>query len=315
LLRFIRYVSGSRVTGDDVDVSSLHQPIISPNLLFDAESVPRLASEQTTVLAIANNKGGVAKTTTALNLAFALSVKRQHTVLLVDMDAQASLTAALAEEAPLASSLLDHFLHQTPLACIMQKTRFDRLWLIPADDRLFRLNLSGDQWQAFELAFARAVHEGTLLTPDGKPFDWILFDTPPAQAHFTRIALAASHYVLLPATAETQAVLGLNTAFATAKTMQALMRDGVQVLGGVVTRWKRTAPAEQALLGMTRILHAQGTKEYATRIPDDPQIERANLKTYDHKRVTIFNLARREGPAAEAYEKLMKEVLADVHRS
>jgi chromosome partitioning protein len=315
LLRYIRYVSGSRVTGEDIDGPSLHQPTVSPTLLFDAESIPRLAPEQTTVLAIANNKGGVAKTTTALNLAFALSEKHQHRVLLVDLDGQASLTAALADDAPPSFSLLDYFMHQTPLAHLVQKTRFDRLWLITADERLFRLNLSGEQWQAFELAFARAVHDGSLVTPDGKPFDWIILDTPPAQAHFTRVALAACHYVLFPATPETQAVNGLNRAFGTAKTMQALMSDGVRVLGGVVTRAKKGGPAEQALVGMREIMHANGSKVYPTEIPEDTQIERAHQKTFDHKRVNIFNIARRQGAAAEAYEKLMKEVLADVQHN
>lgn len=314
LLRFIRYVGGSRVTGEDIDASTLHQPIISPNLLFAAESIPRLAPEQTTVLAIANNKGGVAKTTTALNLAFAFGEKRQHNVLLVDMDGQASLTAALTEEGPL-SSLLDHFMHQTSLSHLIQKTRFDHLWLIPANERLFRLNLSGEQWQSLELNFARAVHDGSLVTPDSKPFDWIILDTPPAQSHLTRVALAAAHYVLFPATPETQAVNGLNIAFGTAKAMRALMNDGVRVLGGVVTRNKRGGPADQALVGMQQIMHANGSKVYHTKITEDTQIERAHQKTFDHKRVNIFNIARRMGAAAEDYENLMKEVLADVHRS
>ncbi len=315
LLRYIRYLSGSRVTDEDANTLSVQQPLVSPNLLFEAASIPRLPAEQTTVLAIVNNKGGVAKTTTALNLAFAFSEKQQQNVLLVDMDAQASLTAALADDAPPSTTLLDYFMRQTPLSKLILKTRFDRLWLISADERLFRLNLSGEQWQAFELSFARAVHDSTLKTPEGKPFDWIILDTPPAQAHFTRVALAASHRVLFPATPETQAVIGLNRAFGTAKTMHALMEDSAQVLGAVVTRAKRGVPAEQALLGMSQIMQANGSKVYSTDIPEDAQIERAHQKTFDHKRINIFNIQRRQGAAAEAYEKLMKEVLTDVNRS
>lgn len=314
LLRYIRYVAGSRVTGDDMETSSLQQALISPHLLFEAERIPRLDAHKTTVLAVANNKGGVAKTTTSQNLAFALAAKRHERVLLVDMDAQGSLTAALTEESASFPSLLDHFTHQQPLSALVHATLFEGVWVIRSDDRLFRLNVSGEQWQLLELSFVRALHDGSLVAPDQKPFDWIIIDTPPAQSHFTRIALAASHYVLLPATPETQAVLGLNKALTTAKTMQALMRDGVQVLGGVVARWKKTVPAEQALASMTQILHAHGSKVYATRIPEDAQIERANLKTYNHKRVNIFNLTRKEGAAAEAYENLMQEVLVDVHR-
>jgi chromosome partitioning protein len=245
-----------------------------------------------------------------------LAEKRQEHVLVVDMDGQASITAALTDTDRVPSeTLLDFFTHERALNGLVQKTRFDRVWLLPSNaDRLFRLDISSEKRQAAELAFVRAIHDSTLTTPDGHPFDWILFDTPASQTFLTRIALAASHYVLLPATAETQAVLGANRAIASIRTMQALMGNGVELVGGVVTRWKKSGPADQALVGLVDMLRNNGSRLFETRIPEDAAIERAYEKMFGHRLMDIFHLGRQLGPAAKAYEALMKEMLTYVNR-
>jgi chromosome partitioning protein len=325
LLRYIRYVSGTRLTGDEADGATIRQPLLPPNGLLEADGIKRRNALTSTVITIANNKGGVAKTTTTLNLAFALAQervdkkgeKRRDRVLVVDMDGQASITAALTDtdEVP-SATLLDFFTHERALNGLIQKTRFDRVWLLPSNgDRLFRLDIGSEKRQAAELAFVRAIHDSTLTTPDGQPFDWILFDTPASQNFLTRIALASSHYVLLPATAETQAAHGANRAIATIKTMQALMGNGVELAGGVVTRWKKSAQADQAITGLVDFLRNNGSRLFETRIPEDAAIERAYEKMFGHRVMDIFHLGRQPGPAAKAYEALMKEVLTYVHRN
>src|SRR5260221_4937790 len=101
LIRYIRYVSGSRLISTNGATASLHQPVIAPDYLLDAEAIPRRSPAQTTILAVANNKGGVAKTTTALNVSLVLSLKHKQRVLLVDMDGQHSLTRLLPLPLPL----------------------------------------------------------------------------------------------------------------------------------------------------------------------------------------------------------------------
>lgn len=313
-LRFIKYVHGSRLTGDAAEKLAVPQPLISPSHLFEADSIPRHHPLTTTVLAIANNKGGVAKTTTALNLAFALADKRRQRVLLVDMEGQSSLTKAFlgaAEEVE--DSLLDHFTRSRPLVELVHDTPFSGIWLVPADERLFLYEPRAERRPETELAFVRALHSPLLLTPDGQPFDWVIIDTPPTQYFLTRLAMAASHYVLVPATAETQAVYGANIALATAATMQALMGDGVKVMGGVVTRWRKSVPAEQALVGLVDILHHNGTQLLASRIREDLHIEKAHQKVYGGKLTDLFHLGHHQSPAADDYEDLMKEVLKHVH--
>ena len=179
---------------------------------------------------------------------------------------------------------------------------------------MFRLELSGEQRTAAELEFVRAVHDETLTTPEGESFDWIIIDTPPAQSALTRLALAACHYVLLPVTAEVQAVYGVNRALTTVKTMRALTKTGAEVVGGVVTRWRSGPTAEQALIGLVDLLHVNGTDLLTTRIPEDAQIERANERIFRGTLANVFHLGRRQGQAAQAYEQLMKEVLTYVQR-
>src|SRR5579884_125543 len=99
LIRYIQYVAGTRLTGEDARQSVIPQPLIPPDCLSTAESIEKRDPESTTILAIANAKGGVAKTTTSLNLALALTTMHKQRVLLVDMDGQGSLTSLLPRPA------------------------------------------------------------------------------------------------------------------------------------------------------------------------------------------------------------------------
>ena len=333
LIRYIRYVSGSRLTSANGATASLHQPVIAPDYLLDAEAIPRRSPAQTTILAVANNKGGVAKTTTALNVALVLTLKHKQRVLLVDMDGQHSLTKLLPLPLPLplparprgrrpanatepppvdAAFLADYFTDDRALPELVRATRFDRLSLIPADHRLTQLDLTTGSLPGKLLEFMRDLHHPALVSPDGTAFDWIILDTPPAQALCTRAALAACHFVLLPACAETLAVSGADGGLSTIRTMRALTGDNAGLVGGIITRWKVSGPANQALVGLTDLLRQHNSRLLTTKIPEDSRIERGLAGTADGGIRHLFRLAL--GPAARAYEALVKEILPYVQR-
>ena len=150
----------------------------------------------TTVLAIGNNRGGVAKTTTAFNLALALAEQGKR-VLLVDMDPQASLTAGLPkpDDAPDTPTLLNYFVgiggQTLPLSKVVRRTKFSNLSLLPAHTDMRMADIGGGAHPNQEVAFVAALHDPSLVSPDSEKFDWILLDTPPGQSFYTRSALAA----------------------------------------------------------------------------------------------------------------------------
>jgi len=330
-LRYIHYISGTRLVGDNSEAAALSQPLISPDYLFQAETIARRESRQTTVLALANNKGGVAKTTTSHNVALALTEKYHQRVLLVDMDAQGSLTRQLPQPAPPAvpgrrspkpaawppppdrTHLIDYFTGHHSLAQLVRPTRVKDLWLIPSDGRLGALDLGGDRLPEKLLAFVHDLNDAALVTPDGDAFDWIILDTPTAQSFCTRAALAASHYVVVPACPEVMATRGAERGLRTAKTMSALMGSGVEVAGCLITRWKKNATSEQAHVGIVDLMRLYHSQPFATKIWDDPKIEQAHAQTAVGRLKHLFKLA--PGKASKAYEEFVKELMAYVRRA
>src|SRR5262249_52944051 len=154
---------------------------------------------RTKVLAIANNKGGVGKTTTALNIGFNLA-KRDKSVLLVDLDAQGNLTYSLpykANNSP--HHLADYFLHRggtggSSLPQLVRPTEFQNICVIPSHPDLSLAESDLDDWTRIEHQFAEDLHDDAVIAPHevgGSEFDWIILDTPPAMGIATRAALAA----------------------------------------------------------------------------------------------------------------------------
>ncbi len=176
LLRYIAYVGGSRLNGVFAGGSVAPQQPTSPAWLergdefARATARPPQGARTTRVLAVLNTKGGVAKTTTALNVGFALSDRHQQRVLMVDLDGQASLTRSLPprqrEEAargaapppPLDTASLAHYLRgQRTLEQLIRPTRFERLWVAPASRELYHLQFAGADRARMEIALAQAL--------------------------------------------------------------------------------------------------------------------------------------------------------------
>lgn len=337
LLRYISYVGGSRiVSGAQSRLTSTVSPI-TPSWLRTGDVVARRTKRhpgRPKVLAIANTKGGVAKTTTALNLAFAFAERYKQKTLLIDLDGQGSVTMSLPRPLPAGISpaqakviaappdtqfISDYFLGHMKLAQLIRPTRFQRLSLIPAQSELYRLEFSGSDLPKAELRFMEDVR--TLLRSadeeSGDQFEWIVFDTPAGDTFYGRAALAAADYIVMPAYPEAFGIKGIEDTVTITRTVSALTspvtRPVPKLLGCVATRWKSSANGEAALLDITASVQRFGSKLYGEPIPADERVETAHRGTIRGQERNIFGLAKSLGPAAKAYDKLAKEIIDDVN--
>jgi chromosome partitioning protein len=339
LLRYITYIGGSRVMSSSPSSLAAQGAPITPSWLRTGEVIARRTakpSRKTHVLAIMNTKGGVAKTTTALNLAFALADQHNKRTLLIDLDGQGSVTHSLPQPFPSGTTLAqakilppppdtrfisDYFLGHAKLSELTRPTRFTNLSLIPAKSELYRLEFSGAERPKTELHFMEDVR--TLAVPpapgvDPEPFEWILFDTPAGDTPYGRAALAAADYVLVPAYTEAYAKLGITETVALTRTIGALTTEvehGLdRLLGCVITRWKSSVNANTSLAEIVFMMqHDYTSKVYGCHIPLDDKVETAHRGTMQGKPRSIFRLTNTLGPAARAYDKLAKEIIEDVN--
>lgn len=156
------------------------------------------------IIAVANQKGGVGKTTTAVNLSCALAQKGQR-VLLIDLDPQANATSSLGMQEIEGESLYDVLLGGSSIAQKVLPTRHDGLFMIPAD-----LDLAGA-----EIEIARMENHLTRLSDTLAPlradstFDFVLLDCPPSLGILMTNALAAADELLTPIQCEFFALEGL----------------------------------------------------------------------------------------------------------
>lgn len=199
------------------------------------------------IIAIANQKGGVAKTTTTQNIGAALSL-RGKSVLLVDFDSQASLTIAVGlEPIDFAENNITQVIedeknsaHKSILDCITQTT--DGLaWIVPSI-----IDLANLEWQMF----ARLNRETILkraLAPANDRFDYILIDCPPALGILTINALAAADGVLIPSTTEYLSYRGLANLEETIEDIRELINPNLSVYGAIATKHDRTTKGRQVL--------------------------------------------------------------------
>jgi len=249
----------------------------------------------TCVLAIANQKGGVGKTTTSINLSAALAIKKKKT-LLIDLDPQSNTSIAFFKPDEIQSTMFDIFSeHPVEMAKVIRPTKAPNLFVAPARLALARLEqqLAGQFDAPFKLKDA--------IAPVLKDFDYIVMDTPPALGILTVNALVASTHLLVPIQAAYFAIEGTDDLLETYGRIRARPNPALKMLGVVITLFdKRT--------NISRDTHEQirsvfGEALFKTRISKNVRLEESPAY-----KETVFTYAPKSSGADE-YKKLAQEVL------
>jgi len=189
----------------------------------------------TQIISIANQKGGVGKTTTAVNLSAALA-KLGKKILLVDCDSQANATTALGIDKPsLPASLYQGLIGEASVDQILVPTMLPKLMLIPAN-----VDLIGFEVEMMSAPRREARLKELLEEVDGR-FDFIVIDCPPALSLLTLNAFSACHSVVIPLQSEFLALEGLGQLLDTIKRVKHSFNTDLKIKGILLTMFdKRT---------------------------------------------------------------------------
>jgi chromosome partitioning protein len=228
------------------------------------------------ILAIANQKGGVGKTTTAINLGAALAALEQR-VLLVDCDPQGNATRGLGRQAT-APNLYHVLTGQATAADAVVDTGFPNLDLLPSDRDLVGVEVEFvgvEGWQR---------RLGDAIAPLAAGYDVVLLDCPPSLGHLTVAALSAADGVLVPLQCEYYALEGVSELVSTIRRVQGSLNARLQLAGVLLTMYDDRTNLSRDVADEIR-RHFSG-KVYETVIPRNVRLAEApshglNVLQYD----------------------------------
>jgi chromosome partitioning protein len=249
------------------------------------------------VIALANQKGGVGKTTTAINLATVLAA--QQRVLLLDLDPQGNASTGLGvERSERSAGTYTLLIEDKPLAEVLRPTAVPNLSLVPADPDLAGAEVELVAMADREHRLRRALHADPALIAD---YDYVLLDCPPSLGLLTLNALVAANAVMVPLQTEFFALEGVSQITQTIERVRRALNPGLMLEGIVLTMYDRRNNLSELVAQDVRGFFKD--KVFDTVIPRNIRVTEAPSHGLP---VTVYDP---RSPGALAYTALGAEVL------
>lgn len=247
------------------------------------------------IIAIANQKGGVGKTTTAVNLSACLAFKGKK-VLVIDIDPQGNTTSGLGvDKTAVNGSIYDVVINDVPLKDTLVQTKIPTLFLSPSN-----IHLAGAEVELVSV-ISRETRLKIAISSVKKQFDFIIIDCPPSLGLLTVNSLTAADTILVPIQCEYYALEGLSQLMNTVKIVQKHLNPELSVEGVVLTMFD--ARTNLSIQVVEEVKKYFGNKVYRTIIPRNVRLSEAPsfglpIILYDEK-----------SKGAECYMDLADEVI------
>ncbi len=219
------------------------------------------------IVAIFNQKGGVGKTTTAVNLAAAIGAYG-YKVLLVDIDPQGNSTSGLGiNKRELAKSTYDMLIHGVSAKDILIKTKFENLWLLPANMNLAAADLELVYMEKRESCLRQAI------APMIADYDFIFLDCPPSLGLISLNAMAATDTIIVPIQCEYFALEGMAQLMSTVRQVKRLYNPNVELEGVLLTMYDGRLNLTQQVVEEVKRFFPK--KVFTTTIPRNVRLSEA----------------------------------------